>query len=210
MAINLIFNAFKKRGKSDVIDTESEVGVLKLDATLRRNYNFTSQVSSHPVEDGGNISDHIKNDPLIYTMTGFVSNSSLKRNLLTIFSSSSRDRVQSAFDALKAIYEAKKPITLQTALSEELTNMVLSNLNIPQDQQSGDSISFTAEFRQIDIAEKELVTVSALNPSTAFKDKAASNQNLGKQPAAAASAAKSQQTLGSFLSNVKGIAKRLF
>lgn len=47
--------------------------LLQVDATLTEGHGFSSKVTSHPVEDGSEISDHVIKSPRVLTITGIIS-----------------------------------------------------------------------------------------------------------------------------------------
>lgn len=58
--------------------TTGKIDQLTLDATINVNYTFTNEITQYPVEDGGTVTDHIKQQPLSLTITGFITNNPIK------------------------------------------------------------------------------------------------------------------------------------
>ena len=52
-------------------------GFLYLDAVTAWNRSFTGQVTKHPVDGGGNVTDHYINNNPIYTMSAVISSSDI-------------------------------------------------------------------------------------------------------------------------------------
>ena len=55
-----------------------KIGTLELDVTISENHEYGSMVTEFPVEKGGNVSDHIINNPVILNMNGFITNSPVR------------------------------------------------------------------------------------------------------------------------------------
>lgn len=154
--INLLINRNTLSGK---------IGNLILDATLRESHDFVNEVTRYPVEDGSNVTDHIKINPETVTIVGFISNSPIPDALHSlsdarfslsnlILGSEQYDRVTTAFYELLGYmgrsWTSTKPreIDIITGL-HVYPSMTLSRLRINRSRREGDSIEFTAEFIKI-------------------------------------------------------------
>ena len=62
MALSLLLN--KKPNK--------KIGSIILDAAISEDYNYSSNVTSYPVESGSVVSDHIINDPVSFNISGII------------------------------------------------------------------------------------------------------------------------------------------
>ena len=177
----------------------SRIGSVTLDATINEEHNYTAQVTNYPLENGTDISDHIINQPVTVQITGIVSDTPL--SLLSSF-----NRSIDAFNKLILIYERKERITVVTGI-KVYTNMVMTNLQIPRDVSTGQSLSFSIELQKIytdstvrvnldpndpfnrtpDKIPREIVSNAneypyfQQDPNTSFKDQASSSVNAGIQ-----------------------------
>ena len=52
----------------------SQIGSIFLDADIADDHTLSAQATTHPIEDGSNISDHVHNDPRTVRIEGFISN----------------------------------------------------------------------------------------------------------------------------------------
>lgn len=152
MSLTILFNKVRSGSFNQ---NESNTILVELDAILSENHRFPGRISQFPIEDGSNISDHIKNDPISVTIRGFVTNSPVAI-LGTRFSQD--DPVQTAFDSLKEIRKNRTLVRLVTLL-EIYDDMGMSNLNIPVSANAGEVIRFTAEFTKVTKVASETVDI---------------------------------------------------
>lgn len=132
MVLSLLFG--KKYAKSTV-------GGVTLDATLSEDHEYNSRVTSFPVEDGGDISDHIIKEPERVQITGVVSDTPLA--ILSSF-----NRSIDAFNRLIQIYDNRERITVVTGI-RVYTDMVMTSLQVPRNVQTGQSLNFVIELQKI-------------------------------------------------------------
>lgn len=66
MALGLLSSILK-------VPIKAQIGFLKLDASISENHNRSAQVTDNEIEDGSEVSDHVKLDPESLTMEGMVS-----------------------------------------------------------------------------------------------------------------------------------------
>ncbi len=129
-------------------------------------HNFDSMITSDPVETGSNTTDNIKQMPDVITLTGIVSDTpfGLTEDLRT------QDEVasQTALDLLKAIRDLREPVTIETSLGT-YKNMGMEKLSVPRNVGIGDSLQFSATFRQIRIVSTERTTVRVEVPRVGKK-----------------------------------------
>jgi hypothetical protein len=139
---------------------KTKVGNIFLDATIDENHSFTSNVTSYPVESGSNISDHIFNNPEKVNITGIVSDTPL--NIFIPF-----NRSIDSFNVLLRMFYNKDIITLITGI-KIYTNMVMTSLNVPRDVRTGESLTFTMEFKRVIISGDTTFTVTPNRPFDSF------------------------------------------
>jgi len=205
MAITSLLYGFKKPG---------QIGEIVLDATISENHSYENIVTSHPIEDGSEISDHVISRPERLTMNGFITNSPVNflGVALNLIRGIGRNRTEVAFDELLKISQGKyDPITgvrereLITIVStlKVYTDMVMISITFPRDRTSGDSLRFTAEFQKLTKVTSETVVVPNLKaPAT---NKGVPTQSNGKQTATTPTT-ETQSTSVSILKSLKNIA----
>lgn len=132
MALSVLFGKRYNKGK---------VGSVELDVTLREDHNYTSRVTTYPIEEGSTLSDHIINEPTRVVLEGIVSDSPL--NILSTF-----NRSVDAFNRLVEIHENRDIVTVVTGL-KVYPNMAITSLNVPREVRTGQSLSFTIELQEV-------------------------------------------------------------
>lgn len=173
MSVSILFNTLVNSKQLNAIAS------LRLDATLSENHDMKATVTSNPVEDGTEVSDHIYNSPLEVQIDGLVSNAPITRLGLQ---EATEDRVQDAFTELERLYEARKPVTIVTGL-KVYKSMVMVQLSIPRDRSTGESLRFSAQFRQIKTVKSKSVSIPQNTVADDVKDQAQSSRDTGKQVA---------------------------
>lgn len=184
MSITLLFKGKPKPvfsvTSSDFDDYETVE--IELDAKLAESHNLTSKVTSFPVEDGANITDHISLDPEVVTIEGFISDTPVRylsgvRSLI-----SGSKPTQTAFDQLMTLREQKIPFNVLTGF-KLYTDMFFTNLTIPHNQSTGQALRFTAELKKIHFSKSKSVKVSddVKDSPEGTKDQAQSTKDVGKQ-----------------------------
>lgn len=142
-----------------------------IDATVSQSHDRSFQVTSHPVEAGADVTDHVRALPVRLTLDCVVSNAPLE----PVASAREIDTRPSddAHAHMKALQ--KRPVTVETDL-EVYQNMVLESLTEPVTAQTGDGLRFTAVFQQIELVTNERATVPVAVP------RAKKKVNRGSKP----------------------------
>lgn len=92
------------------------------------------------------------------------------------------NRVETALNSLLELQEKKIPVTVITGL-RAYNSMILKNFNPVENAQNGDSLRFTATWKEIKIAQSEQIVLPAGVLDAAVANKAASKQSIGKKVA---------------------------
>lgn len=168
------------------------IGELVLDARIDENHQLSNDVTQYPVEEGSNITDHVRNRPFVLTMTGHVTNSPIEYvgfdEGLNRFDSTvsegaiAEGRSYSAYDVLITMYNSRILMDVQTTLNL-YENMIFQDLVIPRNSSIGGEIRFTATLVQVTKAKTEFAAVNIDNVKTdEERDKrAAADADKGKQ-----------------------------
>jgi len=139
---SLFFSSFKSYG----------AGELTFDLITAETHNFNSTVTSHPVEDGSEITDHIQNEPESGSISGLISNFSIfSKGLIS-------NRAQDAFDLLYEMWKARELVTIVTVL-KTYENMAIVSSPVARDDESGESIVFQIDFQQVNVVKLQTVTL---------------------------------------------------
>jgi hypothetical protein len=160
--------------------SKTQIGAITLDAAITDTHEFSAEVTNHPLETGSSITDHVFLNPDRLTIEGEVTNSPVQifGGILSGGFSGLSDRRVEAFEELIALNKARAPITVVTGLAV-YKNMVLNNLKVPRDTNTGQRLLFTAEFQRVTFVETKNVEIS--QDKTSKPDQAASKQDAGSQ-----------------------------
>lgn len=159
-------------GKS-LTSFKNEVISIDLDVTMDEVHEWQNDVTTNPVETGSPIADHIQIMPDKLRITGMISDSSISDAVIKQFSGIDNGqfltRVQTAFDLLRKLKDDRKLITVYTK-HKVYTDMALTSLSIPRNNQTGDSIQFSIEFVNIRIVNTQTVDMpKGINPKKTAK-----------------------------------------
>lgn len=172
----------------------SKFGIRFLES---ESHDWQVNVTSHPVEKGSDITDHIQPQPRSVTISSRESDASL--NLLQTLSNSGSNRVENAKAFLLELYSSKKPVTVTTRL-HTYEQMVAISITQSSAVGDGQSMPWSVTLREVEIAESTSVSLASLPK---VKGVGAKTVKAGKKPpvpAKPAEAAKVTQTA----SKVKG------
>lgn len=123
------------------------IGYLELEVTLSESHSWANEVTSNPVEEGEETSDHIKPQPDIVTMQGLTTTTPLG-GFLQLIQIGTAGNVQDAFDALYKLEKSGELVTVYTPL-KTYEDMAVVNVDIPRSPQDGESISYTVECKHV-------------------------------------------------------------
>lgn len=167
-----------------------QIGSLTLDTTIDERHEYTNQVSSFPIEDGSEITDHVRQEPERITLTGIVTKSPVKflggalvRKTDFFQRGNENDAVQEALETLltdagyafpiqpgtlQARKNTVRPIDVVTGL-RCYPGMIITNLSIPRDKSTGDAMRFSITLKKVNFVESpfEINTFTEANLSTA-------------------------------------------
>lgn len=198
------------------IPTKSQIGFLKLDASLSETHNRTATITDNEVEDGSIISDHVKLSPKTLSINGMVSDTPVSilglgvstddvlgaaNDFLDGKKAGSEGLVKNqtrtpkeAWQYLNELMENRTPFSVVTAL-QRYENMILTSLSAPRSAQNGKSLVFNAELRQIQIVRSSTTIIPAFKVEGGqASNSATSKGKLGKQSTKEASAAQTDNS----------------
>jgi hypothetical protein len=173
MALNLLLN--RKSPKC--------IGVIELDCVISDDHTYANEVTKFPVENGADITDHIRQLPVEVTIDGFVTNSPVKymdvigytkgiwQNDASMFTHD--DRINATFEKLleymghpsagnlPSISNVKRKaqlIDIVTGL-RIYTGMVITSLKINRNNTTGEALYFTVAFTKMTQVSIEFLTI---------------------------------------------------
>lgn len=172
---------------------------IPLDASVSESHVYQALVTTNPVEQGSDITDNVSINPIVLTMTGFITDTPVKifQGIQQLLSSTSGSGTisKSAHNDLVFLFEKKQPFTVVTGL-KTYSNMILRRLSFPRSADTGQSIRFEAELIQVTFAsfQTETLDSDALGNQLNSKDQAQSKKDLGKQPGGVGTAAENEKS----------------
>ena len=140
-----------------------KVGSVELDLILDEDHSKSAQVTENPLQDGRAISDGIFLELQEGSLTGLVTNHSVKiaeerakqlelQDSETLMAEAENyqleNRAKQAWVDLKAVMDAKQPVTIVTSL-EVYDNVAITNISTERNGDSGDALEIKISFRQI-------------------------------------------------------------
>lgn len=165
---------------------EDGAGAVIFDASVVENHSQNATVTKYPVETGSDIADHIRVEPLSFTMTGAVSNTPIIP--LASLTAQGDRRAENAFEKLRELQEKGALLTVTTTL-RTYKNMVLTAISVPRDASRGNIVEAALTFEEMVTAKADLVAArEAADPARAPQTDAGTNSPNAATPAQAAKA----------------------
>lgn len=125
-----------------------------IDAALSEEHSFENSVTSFPVQDGADITDHIRFVPIQVTIDGIVSDTPIGEMAgirgLSQLGIGGGPPSEDAFLILLDIRNKREPVTIRTS-KRTYENMALLSLRRREDSKTGRALRFQAVFKQVRI-----------------------------------------------------------
>lgn len=232
--LSLIFNRPKHMKINTVNEAGEERELLILDMTKNISHQNVLTPTDNPIEDGSVFSDHMDLQPKQLSFEGIMSDAPISfaqaivGNVAgaipavaglsgsikgTLFSGAaatlgglllnSGDRVQEALNSMLELQEKKLLTTIITGL-RTYNNMALISFTPLENSETGNSLAFTASFKEVRVVKSESVALPRRVLDAAAAASATSVNNQGKQVSGPASDEVSTKG-ASFLSTVSGV-----
>ena len=188
-----------------------KVGSVELDLILDEEHSKSAQVTENPLQDGRAISDGIFLELQEGSLTGLVTNHSVKiaeerakqlelQDSETLMAEAENyqleNRARQAWIDLKAVMDAKQPVTIVTSL-EVYDNVAITNISTERNGDSGDALEIKVSFRQIlTVSLMEHEVTAQVQPKDMDSDinrKSALGVNVGQKVASEPTEAEKKQ-----------------
>lgn len=152
------------------------VGSVDIDLILNEDHSKDARVTENPLQDGRAVSDGIYLELREGSLTGLVSNHSLKHAtppdvqsaqalLEQAKSTTLENRARQAWKDLKAVMDAKEPVTIVTAL-EVYEDVAITHIETDRDGDTGDALAIQVSFRQVQTVQlREDKVTAKVSPS---------------------------------------------
>jgi len=161
------------------------IGKVDLDVVVSEEHTYSNQVTSFPVEDGSDITDHVRQEPEMISLSGIVTGSPVEffggvRKASDFFKrgkGAGNDQLKEAFEGflkdmgynypeqagggLKARNTASL-VDISLGL-RNYTNMIITNFSVPRDKGTGEALRFSLTAKRVRLVALpfEVNTVSA-------------------------------------------------
>lgn len=134
--------------------------LIQLDASISEDHSVEAEVTEHPVEEGADISDHVRRKPDRLTIQGWISNHPILINAsetaVGIAGGDPDKRAQDGYEVLERIAKVGTQVAVFTTLKTYPRMLVLS-LRAPRDATRGGLLDVTIGLKEITTATTELV-----------------------------------------------------
>lgn len=171
------------------IEQRASTSSVVLDAAINEVHNTTATVTSHPVESGADITDHVHKEPDTIQIAGIISNTStvfpralpgvaLANSILNEISGVTNDLAKSAYEQLKVFVDDRVLVTIETNL-RTYENMLIENLSVTRDSTYGDALNFICTARELRIVNVDKISPAA--PAPLDEKETPTKKSIGKQ-----------------------------
>lgn len=126
----------------------------EIDAAISEVHSLRAEVSSHPLESGADVVEHRRKMPRSITVEGVVSDTPIgplakrRQEFAVINGKSSALPSDEAYARLKDLHDTGRAVTIESSL-DTFDDMVLTDLNVPRDRNTGEAFRFSATFVEI-------------------------------------------------------------
>ena len=173
------------------------VGAVELDLILDESHSKNAQVTENPLQDGRAVSDGIYLELREGSLTGLVSNHSIKHSVPPDRQTAEglldkaenyqlENRAKQAWEDLKSLMDSKQLVTIVTSL-EVYDNVAITSIETERDGDSGDALEIKVGFKQVQKVQlredKVTAQVQPENMDSDINRLAAVGTNSGQQVA---------------------------
>lgn len=135
---------------------------VMLDVTFSEDPRDDNEPTQHPVEDGADVTDHIRLLPVQLTLEGLISETPLTQSQLSRAGIGESQYIEgyaaAQYARLLKLREERQLVSVHTA-RRVYENMVMTSLAAPVDPQTGKALRVQLSFQQIRIVRNKLVTI---------------------------------------------------
>lgn len=145
-------------GGSELVYCKTNIGGLFFDAVLNVSTEHAATITSHPVQSGANISDHMYLEPVIISME--IGMSDAMASMVRGQWSGAYTKSVSAYRRLCELQALRIPFTVMTRLNQ-YQNMVIKSISVNDDVSTLYGLRATVALQQILMAQAVSEKVSA-------------------------------------------------
>lgn len=177
-------------GKISAEDLESVI----FDIVKSENHEMSNTITDHPVEDGVNVSDHVRNNPDKISFVAVISNTPLSQgqqsravrqgDFQLTTTAEDRGRIGNmdglalaAWKKLRTMKEKGVLVTVSTTL-QDYESMAIESVSAPRDSKRYDALECTITFKKIRVVKNKLTrnVQQSTDPRAQKKGKAGAQQ----------------------------------
>lgn len=176
-----------------LIPRRTRIDALEVDCVVTATHVGEVEVTDHPVEEGADVSDHVRPLPERLTIDGIISNTPLNKTVKRTLNvqgvvletegesalAGEPGYAESAYETLRSIKDAGKLISVATPL-RVYDDMVLQSLTVPKNNTTGEALRFTAQLKRVRIVASKL-TSATVTKDAKGKGKASGGKKVPKQ-----------------------------
>lgn len=119
------------------------IGAVELDASMEETHVSANQITQFPVEQGVDITDHIRRQPERITIRGMVTDHPI------IFGGAGRsNRSLDAYQTFLKMLDDAQLITVVTTL-RQYSNMAIESMEVPRNANLGSAVQVTLNMREV-------------------------------------------------------------
>ncbi len=150
----------KKKFRIERVLDGTLIHAIELDAVMSESIGHDTVVTEHPVEEGANVADHVRNEAVKFSLTGMMSNHALVPTFLNL----NYTRVQDTYALLKQWQDQAIRLRVRSSL-ETFDNMLIKSFSVQRaGPQTAHVLPVTIEFKEIRTAQSRLSSAKAPKP----------------------------------------------
>lgn len=148
---------YKLPSASQLIYVKTNIAGYFFDAVMDVQHTHSSKITSHPVQSGANISDHVYNEPVEVTMTIIMSD--VMAGIIKGQFIGTHSRSISAYNMLRELQKQRIPFQITTRL-EVYQNMIIETLSVPDDVKTLYGLEVKVSMKQILMVNVKTIKIS--------------------------------------------------
>lgn len=143
----------------EIVRQDDGLVLLTADAAVEEIHETSAEVTNHPIEEGGDVSDHVQPQPRTLRMSLLFSRTPRLERLQDI------NRIENTHRQFLDIIFDRQPVDIATTL-EFYNDMVVEGYRVVRDNETGQMLSVDLELKQINRARSQTVEI----PDTLLED----------------------------------------
>ena len=155
-------------GVEELVYCKTNIGGLFFDAVFSTTTSHSATITSHPVQNGANISDHMYDNPVSISME--IGMSDAMATMVSGQFCSAYTKSVSAYRELVKLMQAHQPITVLTRMNQ-YPNMVIQGITVEDGPNTLTGLRANVNMQQIIMASVATEKVSARNWTSASSAK---------------------------------------